>query len=112
MQRLTVDDVSKVIRILHTAMGKQTVCKLLDEIEGESCGVETQQLPAIETADELIADAGRLPPMLVDQLLPDKSLFLLTGKPKAGKSFLALDMAVSDVGSRNCPRSSSGLARW
>ena len=31
--------------------------------------------------------------MLIEGLLPDRSLFLLSGKPKAGKSFLALDMA-------------------
>ena len=36
---------------------------------------------------------GNPPPMLIEGLLPDKSLFLLSGKPKAGKSFLALDMA-------------------
>ena len=33
--------------------------------------------------------------MLIENLLPDHSLFLLTGKPKAGKSFLALDIADS-----------------
>ena len=36
---------------------------------------------------------GNPPPMLIEGLLPDKSLCLLSGKPKAGKSFLALDMA-------------------
>ena len=49
----------------------------------------------IRTAEELVAEAGRLPPMLVEGLLPHNSLFLLTGKPKAGKSFLALDIADS-----------------
>ena len=40
-----------------------------------------------------LAHVGNPPPMLIEGLLPDKSLFLLSGKPKAGKSFLALDMA-------------------
>src|SRR5437016_4676600 len=51
--------------------------------------------PEIKTADDIIANTGRIPPMLIDGLLPDHSLFLLTGKPKAGKSFLALDIAAS-----------------
>ena len=40
-----------------------------------------------------LAKVGNPPPMLIEGLLPDRSLFLLSGKPKAGKSFLALDMA-------------------
>ena len=40
-----------------------------------------------------LKQVGNPPPMLIEGLLPDKSLFLLSGKPKAGKSFLALDMA-------------------
>ena len=38
-------------------------------------------------------EVGNPLPMLIEGLLPDRSLFLLSGKPKAGKSFLALDMA-------------------
>ena len=38
-------------------------------------------------------EVGSPLPMLIEGLLPDRSLFLLSGKPKAGKSFLALDMA-------------------
>ena len=45
--------------------------------------------------EEFLADVGNPPPMLIEGLLPDRSLFLLSGKPKAGKSFLALDMAYS-----------------
>ncbi len=51
--------------------------------------------PILKTAEDLIAEAGCLPPMLIDRLLPDRSLVLLTGKPKAGKSFFALDLADS-----------------
>ena len=40
-----------------------------------------------------LAKVGNPPPMLIEGILPDRSLFLLSGKPKAGKSFLALDMA-------------------
>ena len=42
---------------------------------------------------QLMEDVGELPPMLIEGFLPDRSLFLLAGKPKAGKSFLALDIA-------------------
>ena len=44
-------------------------------------------------ASAFLDKVGNPPPMLIEGLLPDKSLFLLSGKPKAGKSFLALDLA-------------------
>ena len=50
------------------------------------------KLPLL-SQEEFLADVGNPPPMLIEGLLPDRSLFLLSGKPKAGKSFLALDMA-------------------
>ena len=49
------------------------------------------KLPILTAA--MFAKVGNPPPMLIEGLLPDRSLFLLSGKPKAGKSFLALDMA-------------------
>jgi len=48
---------------------------------------------ALRSVARLMADVGELPPMLIEGFLPDRSLFLLAGKPKAGKSFLALDIA-------------------
>src|SRR5689334_5649174 len=48
---------------------------------------------ALRSVAQLMEDVGELPPMLIEGLLPDRSLFLLAGKPKAGKSFLALDIA-------------------
>ena len=47
----------------------------------------------ILAASAFLEKVGNPPPMLIEGLLPDKSLFLLSGKPKAGKSFLALDIA-------------------
>ena len=51
-------------------------------------------LPILKEA-ALFEKVGNPPPMLIEGILPDRSLFLLSGKPKAGKSFLALDMAYS-----------------
>ena len=48
--------------------------------------------PALPVS-EFLQQVGELPPMLVEEILPQKRLFLLAGKPKAGKSFLALDIA-------------------
>ncbi len=58
---------------------------------GVICGAGAV-LPLL-TETEFLTDVGNPPPMLIEGLLPDRSLFLLSGKPKAGKSFLALDMA-------------------
>ena len=49
--------------------------------------------PTLLECSAFLAKVGNPPPMLIEGLLPDKSLFLLSGKPKAGKSFLALDIA-------------------
>ncbi len=59
---------------------------------GAGAGKAGAMLPILnETA--FWQEVGNPPPMLIEGLLPDRSLFLLSGKPKAGKSFLALDMA-------------------
>ncbi len=58
-------------------------------------------LPATDSVDDgplfmQVADflryVGEIPPLLVDTLIPEKSLVLVTGKPKAGKSHMAVDM--------------------
>jgi hypothetical protein len=51
--------------------------------------------PVLMRAGEFLLSIGEPPPMLVDRILPDKSLVLLAGKPKAGKSLAAIDMADS-----------------
>ena len=43
-------------------------------------------------ADEFLRVIGPPPPMLVDGLIPQNSLVLMSGKPKAGKSLAALDL--------------------
>lgn len=43
-------------------------------------------------AGEFLIEVGKPPPMLVDRILPDKSLILLTGKPKSGKSLAGIDL--------------------
>ena len=47
------------------------------------------------TIDELYEEAGDDPGWLVDGVLPIGELVLLVGEPKKGKSWLALDLAVS-----------------
>jgi putative DNA primase/helicase len=44
---------------------------------------------------EFLKSVGEPPPMLVEGILPDRSLVLLSGKPKYGKSLCALDIAES-----------------
>lgn len=46
-----------------------------------------------ERAGPFLERVGQPPPMLVEQLIPERSLILLTGKPKHAKSFCALDIA-------------------
>ncbi len=93
MPPVTIENVTTFLTIVSSAIGVEPLHKLLDQIAGEQHGLAAPRIPSLETADELMADAGSIPPMLVDRLLPDHSLFLLTGKPKAGKSYLALDIA-------------------
>lgn len=90
---VTLSQITTFLTLISKAIGTDSLHRLLDQIEAERHGLELPQIPGIESADELIAGAGDLPPMLVERLLPDNSLFLLTGKPKTGKSFLALDIA-------------------
>ncbi len=70
-----------------------TVDSLLDTFRRSRRSVERGQDRALRSVAQLIDDVGELPPMLIEDFLPDRSLFLLAGKPKAGKSFLALDIA-------------------
>lgn len=51
----------------------------------------------LEQVGAFLARIGEPPPMLVQQMLPEKSLILLTGKPKHCKSFMAVDIAHSVV---------------
>ena len=90
---VTLSQITTFLTLISKAIGTDSLHRLLDQIEADRQGLALPKLPGIETADELIAAAGCLPPMLVDRLLPDHSLCLLTGKPKTGKSFLALDIA-------------------
>jgi hypothetical protein len=93
---IDLTEITTVLRIIRKTMSAAALHKLLDQIGDEQQqGIPIPQIPGFKTAEDLMADAGHLPPMLVDRLLPDHSLFLLTGKPKAGKSFLALDIADS-----------------
>jgi hypothetical protein len=98
---VTVSEITKFLAVIRKAYGAKALHDLVDQVDRQHKGVDPPSLPTLESAEDLIADAGRLPPMLVDRLLPDHSLFLLTGKPKAGKSFLALDIA--DSISRGAP---------
>ena len=92
------DDHIEVDAFLHRIMASIDAdprCSRIPRRQRSAAGPPLLDLPLIKTAEELVAEAGSLPPMLVDSLLPQNSLFLLTGKPKAGKSFLALDIAYS-----------------
>lgn len=53
---------------------------------------EAQEI-RLRQVGEFLREIGDPPPMLIEQMLPDMSLFLLTGKPKHCKSFMALDVA-------------------
>ncbi len=49
---------------------------------------------AVESV-QFIVEQGEAPPMFIEKLVPEKSIVLLTAKPKMGKSYLALDIADS-----------------
>src|SRR5438045_1790734 len=70
-----------------------TVGRLCNTVRRHRGSVTQESGRALRSVAQLFVDVGELPPMLVEDLLPDRSLFLLAGKPKAGKSFLALDIA-------------------
>jgi hypothetical protein len=55
-------------------------------------GEADNNAPRFLQAGEFLKMVGDPPAMLVDQLLPEKSTVLLSGKPKAGKSLMALDL--------------------
>ena len=93
MPNLNINEILSLLRLLRKAYGEAALIRLVQATGVEPKNAAIAPIPAFKTADKLIADAGRLPPMLIENLLPDSSLFLLTGKPKAGKSFLALDIA-------------------
>ena len=86
---------SRVVRDIWERGDQVTVQTLLGTIEREAGSKETAPGRTIRSVAQLIEDVGELPPMLIEGFLPDRSLFLLAGKPKAGKSFLALDIADS-----------------
>lgn len=53
---------------------------------------DTMETMRLLSLGEFLTEVGEPPPMLVEQLLPEKSLILLSGKPKHGKSLLTLDI--------------------
>ena len=101
MKSITLADIAMFLHLAGKVVGPAGLRRLLAEVEDGRDIAEATHIPGIMTAAQLMHDTGSLPPMLIDGLLPDRSLFLLTGKPKTGKSFLALDIA--DTVSRGAP---------
>lgn len=56
-------------------------------------GLAEEARPQLLQVGAFLRSVGPPPPMLVEGLIPEKALVLLTGKPKFGKSLLALDVA-------------------
>src|SRR5690348_6215699 len=101
VQSISISDIITFLQVARKGLGPQALQRLIAGLDDADTLDELNGIPEFKTVHHLIADAGRLRPMLVDRLLPANSLFLLTGKPKAGKSFLALDIA--DSVSRSAP---------
>jgi hypothetical protein len=69
--------------------GALNVGELLADVGGEAAR------PVALDAGAFLAKVGEPPPMLVEGLLPERSLIILSGKPKFGKSLACMDMAAS-----------------
>jgi hypothetical protein len=92
---ITIAEIEALLQLIAKVVGRQALAQLLARVDADGPGFSRRSAPECKSAEAVIAGVGSLPPMLVDNLLPDNSLFLLTGKPKTGKSFLALDVADS-----------------
>lgn len=77
------------VSALQALNGTMNLSELVADIRPKSRGKSL----TIRKVGRFMADVGKPPPFLVDTILPQNQLILITGKPKHGKSFMALDIA-------------------
>lgn len=83
-------DVPRILAQLDRRVGRDILRENYFDLEAQ--GRQTGERPRFLQVGKFLTKVGDPPPMLVDRLLPEKSLILLCGKPKLGKSFLGLDI--------------------
>jgi hypothetical protein len=86
------DDALPILRMLSERVGADTVLRAVALVNTPG-GAEDEAPPQFLRAGEFLRAVGMPPPMLVERLIPDHSLVLLSGKPKYGKSLAGLDLA-------------------
>ena len=86
------EDGPSLIQALIQRFGAADISRHLYQSIATTSGDER---PRLTRAGQYIRETGDPPPSLIDRLLPEKSLILLSGKPKFGKSFASLDLAHS-----------------
>jgi hypothetical protein len=84
---LNGEDVGNGLEFLARSNGRYHLSQLIGD------DLETETFPRMRKAGDFLTEVGEPPPFLVDNLLPDKRLILVTGKPKFGKSFVVCDIA-------------------
>lgn len=101
------DDAAKLLSRLRERVGIGTLRDQFYKLAADAVGLDMSDggddaAPIVMLrAGDFLRSVGEPPRMLVEGLIPEKSLVLLAGKPKFGKSLLALDIA--DAICRNRP---------
>ncbi len=85
-------DVPRVFAILRQRAGDDVVRNGFFDSIGKADETSLVR-PRFLQVSKFLETVGDPPPMLVDKLIPDYGLILIAGKPKFGKTFLALDVA-------------------
>lgn len=83
--------IDELMQKLSERLGSEIVAKATRKAQPALQG--DSEKPRFRQVAEFLRFVGETPPQLVDTLLPEKALVLVTGKPKAGKTFLAMDIA-------------------
>ncbi len=89
-------DLSEILQVLNERHGALNVSLQASLMQSEREII----VPAIEirSLGTFLSEIGTPPPMLVEDLIPENSLILISGKPKHAKSFMALDILEAVAG--------------
>ncbi|MFN2190670.1 MAG: AAA family ATPase [Candidatus Promineifilaceae bacterium] len=68
--------------------------------EDEACNLQAQPLPVVRASDITTADCQQS--WLIERLWVDQAVGIIGGSPKSGKTWLALEIAVSVASGRSC----------
>ena len=93
VKEATRQDARKIVAALKERVGAEFMRSVYQVDLAETVTNSDGERPRFRQASEFLTWAGDVPPMIVEGLIPQNKLIIVSSKPKAGKTYLGLDFA-------------------